>query len=472
MCSSDLIYPGGPALPTGDDLHVFHKRNERVAMVGGRTASATRLRDWFDAGPVTLVDGAPATISGAFVPTPMNRSLPAQGLDRSRYDVGIDPNAAQLTYELGVVASPFATTVGGGNAIAWVAFDDWSRSTALTASVVVPYADPFPASWARILLDQLVTFRNFRVPGATSSMFINGGYWRVRPLPVAPPDLAPGLTPPSDVRIAGVDAMPGGRLPLDGVQPIEVRWSASPGATQYTVQVYQLSLNGTRTKRTMLARLTTTATSIAIPADALAGATFVAFNLTATQSLNAYASGELFENGLPQTSATVTAGMFRLSATCGDGQVDPGEGCDTTTASATCDADCTPVLCGDGLANTAAGEACDTDADTPTCDRDCTPAVCGDGHRNRTREDCDDGDAVDSGNGCSAACKFNNVCGDGVLQATVEECDGAGDTALCDADCTFAECGDGYRNATAGEQCDYELANGVGSPCSYACQLQ
>ncbi|MBL8625866.1 MAG: hypothetical protein JNK64_31420 [Myxococcales bacterium] len=468
-----LVYPGGPPLPTGDDLHIFHARDDAVAIAGGRKASVRTLLDWFDAGTVTLLDGAPATVSGAFVhvQAPVTHSLSVQGWDRAAYDTAYG-GASIGGYGVALIASPFPNTLGLGADLAAIGFSDWSRSTALTASLVVPYADPFPASWSRMLVDGYANFRQFSVPGAASSMYVAGGFKRFRLRPAGPPDLAPGLLLPTDVRINGVDAAPGGRLTFDGTRPVEVRWTAAAGATQYTVHVVQMSLNGTRTKATVLADVTTTATSIVIPAETFANATFVAFSLTAIQSTNAYASGVLVENDLPLTTATAIGGMFRLGTTCGDGQVDTGEVCDTTSASATCDVDCTPVRCGDGLANAAAGEDCDTTNDTLACDRDCTLAACGDGHINRTREDCDDGDAIDSGDGCSAACKFNNVCGDGVVQAAVEDCDAGGDTAQCDADCTFAGCGDGYRNAAAGEQCDFEIHNGVASPCSSSCQLQ
>lgn len=45
------------------------------------------------------------------------------------------------------------------------------------------------------------------------------------------------------------------------------------------------------------------------------------------------------------------------------------------------------------------------------------------------------------------------VCGNGALDGN-EQCDDAGETATCDIDCTFVECGDGYVNAVAGETCD------------------
>lgn len=44
---------------------------------------------------------------------------------------------------------------------------------------------------------------------------------------------------------------------------------------------------------------------------------------------------------------------------CGDGVVDDGEACDDGGESATCNADCTAAMCGDGIVNASAGEACD-----------------------------------------------------------------------------------------------------------------
>ena len=41
--------------------------------------------------------------------------------------------------------------------------------------------------------------------------------------------------------------------------------------------------------------------------------------------------------------------------------------------------------------------------------------------------------------------------------ATLEDCDeDARDSSRCDADCLFAECGDGYVNGVAGETCEQD----------------
>lgn len=77
-------------------------------------------------------------------------------------------------------------------------------------------------------------------------------------------------------------------------------------------------------------------------------------------------------------------------AACGDGVVDVGEACDDAGESASCNADCSPASCGDGVVNLAAGEACDDAAESVGCDTDCSLAECGDAIRNVTAgEQCD-----------------------------------------------------------------------------------
>ena len=98
------------------------------------------------------------------------------------------------------------------------------------------------------------------------------------------------------------------------------------------------------------------------------------------------------------------------------------------------------------------GEECDEGGEWTACDADCTFAVCGDGTVNTTA-----GEECDDA-GESTICDDNctlAVCGDGTLNTTAgEQCDAGGESAACDADCTPAACGDGTVNTTAGEECD------------------
>jgi hypothetical protein len=61
---------------------------------------------------------------------------------------------------------------------------------------------------------------------------------------------------------------------------------------------------------------------------------------------------------------------------CGDGSVESGEACDDGKATAACDADCSPVVCGDGVANAAAGEECDDGGTGQYCSSNCKQFVC------------------------------------------------------------------------------------------------
>jgi cysteine-rich repeat protein len=97
-------------------------------------------------------------------------------------------------------------------------------------------------------------------------------------------------------------------------------------------------------------------------------------------------------------------------------------------------------------------EDCDAGRETSTCDVDCTRVMCGDGRRNASA-----GEACDTG-GDTASCDDDctaPMCGDGnVNTAAGETCDMRGATMRCDADCTDVVCGDRTVNAAAGEDCD------------------
>ena len=180
---------------------------------------------------------------------------------------------------------------------------------------------------------------------------------------------------------------------------------------------------------------------------------------------------------------------FFATRTCGDGVVSLGEACDGNGLgiggeTPTCDVDCTPVSCGDGIVNTSALEQCDGDGagtggETASCNIDCTPAQCGDGVVNAAALEQCDGNGAGFG-GETAACNIDcslSVCGDGVRNISAGEvCDGdgmgsGGDTVICDADCTPAICGDGFVNPVAGETCDGdgEGTGGETETCNAGC---
>ncbi len=203
----------------------------------------------------------------------------------------------------------------------------------------------------------------------------------------------------------------------------------------------------------------------------------------------------------------------KVTDSCGDDFIDPGEACDgSDLGGATCAdhgfyagtlgcrANCTvdtsgcSLTCGDGVAQVG-HEDCDRvdlqgktcvdlgfSGGTLDCAADCTfdysacAATCGDGIVALT-EGCDDGARV-AGDGCNAACQVEDgwtcagnpsacegVCGDGV-QVADEACDdGVNDGGYggCMPGCGALApyCGDGERQAAEGELCDGADTGGV-----------
>ncbi|MGC6417669.1 MAG: DUF4215 domain-containing protein [Bradymonadia bacterium] len=173
---------------------------------------------------------------------------------------------------------------------------------------------------------------------------------------------------------------------------------------------------------------------------------------------------------------TIVTDMGAVSR-CGDGVVDPGEGCDdgNTSDGDGCSSMCTrEPRCGDGVVDP--GEACDdgNNVNGDGCGANCAvEARCGDGVRT-AGEQCDDGNNR-NGDGCSSDCRVEQEprCGDGVVDAG-EACDDGNniDGDGCSADClreVMDRCGDGIQGA--GEACD-DGNNIDGDGCSADCRLE
>jgi cysteine-rich repeat protein len=93
-------------------------------------------------------------------------------------------------------------------------------------------------------------------------------------------------------------------------------------------------------------------------------------------------------------------------------------------------------------------------------------ATCGDGAMQ-------EGEACDPGATETAACDLDcstPLCGDGLRNAAAgEACDSIFDTVECDEDCTLAICGDGWWNPNV-EDCDDGNTNDDGNGCSATCK--
>jgi len=183
---------------------------------------------------------------------------------------------------------------------------------------------------------------------------------------------------------------------------------------------------------------------------------------------------------------------------CGNGRIEPGEGCDDgntatetcaygETSCVVCNATCQEEpgrtsRCGDGIVDflhetcddgNAVTEACPYGTLCDICDESCqlqrnVMRYCGDGVIDAADgEHCDDGAAnSDTEPGaCRTDCRPAR-CGDEVVDPG-EECEPALDERCRESDCRFFRCGDGVVDP--GEACD--PASGAGDGCRENCVL-
>ena len=134
-----------------------------------------------------------------------------------------------------------------------------------------------------------------------------------------------------------------------------------------------------------------------------------------------------------------------------------------------------PLAC-DGTGscfNKAEGESCQENYEciSGECDEGyCSPPSCGNADV-QVGEDCDDGNMIDDGNGCSENCERNDVCGNEINESLYETCDD-GNTAdgdYCSSDCQEITglCGDGVIQIN--EECDDGNSVDDGNGCSVEC---
>ena len=125
-------------------------------------------------------------------------------------------------------------------------------------------------------------------------------------------------------------------------------------------------------------------------------------------------------NSIPCSSAMYWSAIFTMGTPpitfrraeclglCGNGILDPGEGCDDGNHVGTdaCTNACQAAICGDGFVR-AGVEQCDdgNPSNTDACLDTCVPATCGDGFTQAGVEQCDDDNGVDT-DACLTSCEL------------------------------------------------------------------
>jgi cysteine-rich repeat protein len=432
-------YGGLPALvdaSKGDDLFVTHTHVDTIRPPGTiweyvleRAVDIVRKDD------VMQALGEQTAVSGAFTPITLDKQQAVFIFVQqytSSYAGGRATGRSAYVSRLTNPGVAYGERIGVGLYTVSANVDATSPMVLDFASFM--YGDPFPAEWADVIIDSYTYTTRAFAQGANTGVQLNGFMEGTRPA-ADDFDAVPFVRPPTAVMVDGAAGGPGGRLAFTGA-PVTISWAQVTSAQVYEVEVARIYREGTSSRRAVVARLSTAATSIEVPGNVLTDGTQYVFAVTATRGITGYATGALRRTTMPRGSAKVYTGMFRASSHCGNGTTEEDEECDPgATETATCDIDCTMPRCRDTILNVTTGETCDHGGDSMLCDSDCSAAICGDNYINPQFEQCDDGNTTDDGNGCGATCERIGYCGDAILQSCCEACDdGPGGT--CADDCS------------------------------------
>jgi cysteine-rich repeat protein len=373
----------------GDVLHVVHSRDSAVL-------------EAYSTDELTLVDGQPATVTGAFtVPAGENQRVL---LSTDGYIDDLDIPTHHPVWTLVQMRAGFVPGLYQGTPIvhASKSFGAGTSSDWFEA----PARDPYPSTWPRWLVEQVSYQWNFAARGTThrTSFLIDARRTRE---PLNPYFMSTPMGAVHGIEIGGVDTRAAAAVPFDGTAPVTVTWSPVTGVSHYLVYALRIADGTNDASLSMVVMMNTTGPSATLPASLFRVGDSYVLSVVAIADGHEYADGILRRFWLGTAMREQVTARLLFASSCGNGVEDAAyEQCDSSgVETADCNADCTTPLCGDGILNEAANEVCDDAGDSLLCTVACAPTICGDGHVNYvTGEACDDNN-TNNGDGCSSTCQ-------------------------------------------------------------------
>jgi len=383
----------------GDDLFVTHQRR-----TPGTQGQATRtILDAFSTRSITLVDGQPTSVSGAFAVPAVTGNQQVQ-FSPASYVQGHDVPVHQRLAMLFRLRAGLTGALSQGAQI--VDLSQLVNASQQTAFGFASFNDPYPRDWPRFVFADPQTAWNYAARGTTLSTTYFGNTF-TRTAASAFFDVSAPFPAPRGIKLGGVDSSQAGAVPFDGSHAVTIEWQPVIGVARYIVTAMQITSDGIAATLTTIATFDTLGTHVAMPANLFSvGGSYVFSVASIVDPTTDYAGGTLRRQGFPVAIHDAVTARLLFASSCGNGIVDAAfEQCDSGgIATDTCNADCTRPLCGDGIANTLAHESCDDAGDSIFCNANCTLAACGDGHVHfAAGEQCDDGN-LNAFDGCSSDC--------------------------------------------------------------------
>jgi hypothetical protein len=220
----------------------------------------------FDAPAFTMTNNTTSSISGAFgAPPGGTLQLSVNVASFNQFETAANPGVTSKTIAGSAYAAASTDVIPSPSLISFAR--DATGVTTLTFGTLA-YGDPFPGTWQRLVKVQ----QAFQVPYTWNSVngSMNATLTRVMPKSVAEAGIIDAtLGPPTAPKLDGADAFTANSIS----QVPMVSWSAPTlgTPTDYEVQVYEVSVNGTSLKFVSTLRLVTKQTSVRIPSGYLLG---------------------------------------------------------------------------------------------------------------------------------------------------------------------------------------------------------
>lgn len=349
----------------GDDLRLFHVRRGTLSGPSGILGATLVLIESFDATGATMQNGTPLALSGAFQPVTTTR-VGTLTIDNAGLAAGYDRTSRGVGVEAFVTAAPPGRPGGGLGGPILLQLLPSNAPTTGTVAIDYRNADPFPDAWTRTVLITDSRIRSTKLSSDPQGVTGIGAANQQQSAYTGAIVATHALQPATGITVGGIDFERGGAVKFDGQSTVVVRWNPVAGA-----QLYQVALGtpGATPMQVSFTTLVTADTSVTVPASLIQAGAMYQLVVHAVQTPTDYAGGSLLAT--TQASVGVPSARFRFLPSCGDGVVQANEDCDTSGESATCNADCTIAMCGDGVVNASAGEQCDTVGASDTCTAGC-----------------------------------------------------------------------------------------------------
>lgn len=259
----------------------------QLIQMATQTSGATSYqvaKKQFGPSGLTMVDGAETYLAGTFTDIPLdsNFTFNWKGSAFAQYAGAVTPYGTPALGYMVLVGTPGRAAYGSANSLDLLQYYQDGAPTDLNlGSLPVP---ALPVGFEASCLAEVQVNRTFKLPGATTGLSAPGVVWvETNSLPTANAPLQPLVSPVQYPTIG--DQSIANDVSGIGVQPV-ISWIPPilGVSTGYVISLRHLTVSGTSTRATQIARFYTSGNSVAVPPGLMAPGEAYYIKITANAS--------------------------------------------------------------------------------------------------------------------------------------------------------------------------------------------